>query len=188
MSRLSYFGIVSWVHNFLSLVIEPGDKIIDATCGNGKDALCIAKLLRGQGQLSLYDIQEAALNKSRNLLSTHLTQEEMHTIIFQHCSHDVFLETEADLVIYNLGYLPGGDRSCTTIADITIMSLRNAVFILNPNGHIIVTCYPGHQEGLSELQVVREFVAELDSKKWTVFNYRIVNRNNPPETFIMSRH
>ena len=54
-----------------------GAKIIDATCGNGKDSLYLAKsiLSASEGEIFCLDIQECAISNTSNLLKTHLEPE-----------------------------------------------------------------------------------------------------------------
>ena len=48
-------------------VLQPGDLAIDATCGNGHDALVIAKLclMENAGQLHCIDIQPEAIESAK---------------------------------------------------------------------------------------------------------------------------
>lgn len=188
MHSFSFNSAVSLVHDFLQVIVEPGDVIIDATCGNGRDALFIAKLLKGKGSLSLYDVQEKAIHNADILLSENLSQEEYSIVTFYHRSHVCFFENAVDLIIYNLGYLPGGDCCCTTLADTTLESLQYATGILKSKGYIIVTCYPGHKEGEKEERAVEDFVRQLSSKQWTVVHHRFMNRIQAPSIFCISRH
>ena len=99
-------------------------------CGNGHDLLYLAE--RAQSECHLYgiDIQEQAVSASRELLASKKLQSNV-TITFLHNSHDIALHQEIkentiDLIIFNLGYLPGGDHSIITRPHNTIEALNNA--------------------------------------------------------------
>ncbi len=141
--------------------VQPGDLVIDATCGNGKDLLFLAKLLGGKGSLVAYDIQKEALEQAELTLSS-LNEQERSIISLKLASHEHFTEENAALIVYNLGYLPGGDKSLTTMTASTLTSLKNALTTLKPGGLLSVTCYPGHEEGAREALAVRAFFEELE--------------------------
>jgi ubiquinone/menaquinone biosynthesis C-methylase UbiE len=54
------------VHAVQSVVA--GDTVVDATCGNGRDAVKLASLVGSSGVLHAFDIQEAAVETTRQLL------------------------------------------------------------------------------------------------------------------------
>src|SRR5690606_25537032 len=100
---------------------------------------------------------------------------------------------------YNLGYLPGGDKTITTLADHTVDSLQCAVKLIKPGGIVSILCYPGHTEGKTETERVRSFATELgevlsllqtisqrysidgtDSQQWRVFEHKPLNRPTSP--------
>ena len=73
-----------------------------------------------------------------------------------------------DLFMYNLGYLPGGDKSITTDSATTLKSLSSALELLAVGGLLCVVCYPGHEEGARESQAVEAFfAAEVEAGKVT---------------------
>jgi hypothetical protein len=76
------------------------------------------------------------------------------------------------LVVYNLGYLPGGNKNLTTLTPTTLESLEKAAQIIVIGGALSITCYPGHPEGAVEEQAVRNWAEKLDSKKWLVSHHR----------------
>src|SRR5262245_43788076 len=95
---------IDLAHAYLARLLLPHDLAIDATCGNGKDALVLARLLP-QGRLFALDIQEKSLQNSRALLA-----EQGARVKFFLQSHAQFPPEIAPgsvrLIVYNLGYLP----------------------------------------------------------------------------------
>lgn len=60
--------------------------------------------------------------------------------------------------MYNLGYLPGSDKSITTSAQSTVASLRNALPYVSR--FISISCYRKHPGGDDEYLAVKDFVEE----------------------------
>lgn len=147
-------------HQFAAGIIQPGDLAIDATCGNGHDTVQLARLVGPHGNVLAFDIQPAALAETRHRLATEDLDdgrvrliEGCHTTMAEHAA-----PASAALVVFNLGYLPGGDHALTTAAGTTVVALDAAARVLRPNGLLMVTCYPGHPEGAREADVVREWM------------------------------
>ena len=76
----------------------------------------------------------------------------------------------AALVVFNLGYLPGGDkaftRAFTTTVATTIPALEAAERVVAIGGCVSATIYPGHPEGLDEEVAVLEHAANLTQGEW----------------------
>ena len=80
---------------------------------------------------------------------------------------DEKIDAKVKMVIFNLGYLPGGDKKITTNAKTTIIAIQKAYNLLLEGGKIFICIYPGHDEGNKEDIAIREFV------KKSKFNYYI---------------
>lgn len=131
--------------------LKPGMTAVDATAGNGHDTLFLMGLVLGEdaGWVHAFDIQEAALTNTFELLKNEPFADR---VTLHHASHERFPDSlrEVDLIVYNLGYLPGGDKSITTMAESTLNSCKNALEILKTGGLLSLTLYPGHAEGCIE--------------------------------------
>ena len=171
--------------------IHSGDCVIDATCGNGYDTLFLAKCvdIDEGGKVFAFDIQEKALQNTQKRLSEHFSKETIHQNVLFFCQcHSVLpsIEKKMGLVVYNLGYLPGGgDKELTTRVKTTLKSLESALNILSSQGALSVMCYPGHPEGKEELRAVLCFCKNLDSKKYLVKNYSSAIKTDSPSLFII---
>ena len=172
--------ITSLAHEYWSKILSPGDTAIDATCGNGQDMLLLAQRLDGHGQLTGYDIQEKAIQKSQQLLKQLLSPELLKMVSWRHGSQAKFQEKSAKLIVYNLGYLPGGDKSITTQSETTLESLQAASEIVVVGGAISVTCYVGHEEGAREEAAVLDWAGGLSPNDWWCCHHRLVNRSKAP--------
>ena len=67
-------------------------------------------------------------------------------------------------IMFNLGYLPGGDKTCKTTAATTRPALHQAVSLLKPNGVMTVMAYVGHPGGPEEADAVVATLGELASQ------------------------
>ncbi|MEF9497378.1 class I SAM-dependent methyltransferase [Chlamydia sp. 04-14] len=177
-------NVVRLSHEIFQEVLTPGDTVVDATCGNGKDCLILARLLKGKGKLVAYDVQREALDKASLLCSSSLSPLERSIIEFKEMSHEYINEAGAKLFHYNLGYLPNGNKSLTTLETTTLISVQKALDLVAPQGVITVVCYPGHEEGANEMVSVERLASGLDSKLWEVGSFYIMNRNKAPRLLI----
>ena len=164
-------------------LVPSGGIYIDATCGNGHDTLFLAENLLTQDSGSLYaiDIQENAIKSTKKKLLS-LPPQKIDRIHFFHQSHENFpsIINQAHLIVYNLGYLPGSDQKITTLGEITIKSLQNALEILDNQGLISITVYPGHSEGTLESQMLLDWCSILPSKRVKVQIMRHLNKPSAP--------
>jgi 23S rRNA U2552 (ribose-2'-O)-methylase RlmE/FtsJ len=157
--------------------LKPHDFVIDMTCGAGHDTQFLSHLLP-EGMVYSLDIQEIALQKAKKLLG------DSSRVRFLHQSHSepipLSLPAAPRLIIYNLGYLPGGDKSITTQLASTLTSLTIASQLLDDTGALSITCYPGHEEGLHEEQGVLAWAKKLKPTEWRVCLHQWINRTRAP--------
>lgn len=156
---------------------------IDATCGNGHDTLILAKF--EPNALYAIDINPEAIKKTQERL------KEYSNIQYFCQSHAQFPEEiepgTVDLIVYNLGYLPGGDKCDTTEAQSTLMSLYSAVNLIRKGGLISVTCYPGHPEGEREEKAILDWAKRLDKNNWNVVYTQWLNKEKSPTLLLFEK-
>lgn len=172
----------------LSTNINDGKVILDLTAGNGNDILKADKLM-ADGIIYGFDIQEDAIKNTKKLLNDKSNNKNQINL-FRDCHSNIskYIDTEVDLVMMNLGYLPGGNKNTTTTSKTTIESLKHALKLLKNDGKILVMVYTGHKEGVKELSELTNFFKVLDQRNWNVLNFRIINQiNNPPELFVLEK-
>jgi hypothetical protein len=193
-------------HSLWSQVIRPyQDIVIDATAGNGKDSLILAKFLfppqeqqlpllqeeeeenntdASSPQLICIDIQQKACENTIQLLSQYVSKDIMEqNIKVLHQSHapmPSLSPSSVGLICYNLGYLPGMDdkATCQTQMVTTLYSLTDATLLLRQGGLLSVMTYPGN--GWKEYCAVKYFfegLALFTSKRydWRDFVEHIPN-------------
>ncbi len=178
---------IALAHAYWRAHLSAGDIAIDATCGNGYDTLALAKLLLNHPDSLIlgFDIQSSALEKTDSLLKQALTEEHLERVLFHRRCHSeidqIPLPLPPKLIVYNLGYLPGADKSITTMTPSTLSSLEKAITLLTPEqGALSITCYPGHPEGKKEEDAVLEWAEKLPSERWQVCHHRWLNRGASP--------
>lgn len=170
---------LSLAHTYWKQSIHPGVTVIDATVGNGHDTFFLAGLLKGQGRLIGYDIQPKALEQTQKRLAE-LPDSWREIVDLRLESHALLAESSVKLVVYNLGYLPGGDKAVTTLTESTLLSIHSALNCLDYDGAISIMCYPGHAEGQKELMFIIDFLKSLPSDRWHICHHVWINRPLAP--------
>ena len=177
--------------------VDPGDTVIDATCGNGNDTLALAKM--DPAKLFAFDIQETAVRSTAQLLEDSGYREALaegrfvvtqlgHENLKDFCEEHGCEKGSVSAVVFNLGYLPGGSKEITTATGTTLTAVQNALKLLAPNGLVCVTMYSGHPEGKREKDALLFFAEGLDAGKWhTAFVNMPNQKHDPPEILLITR-
>jgi hypothetical protein len=148
-------------------LLTAGDYAIDATAGNGHDTLFLAKCLHPGGRLWAIDIQAVAIEATRARLSEAGLLEGL-TLLQANHAELLNLIPEAchgkiKVIVFNLGYLPGGNKACVTLPHSTLSGLSASLHLLAPGGLLSLMVYPGHKGGASEAQVILDWLTTLDA-------------------------
>lgn len=177
-------------HQYWKELVVPGDQVIDATCGNGHDTLFLTTLALGEnaGEVYTLDIQNEALEKAKVRIQAHVPSSYMERIHFIAGCHSKLPEISPKLIVYNLGYLPGGDKSLTTNFETTLLSLSEALRVLLPQGAISIMCYPGHPEGKIEEEKILSFISTLDRWQWNCCHHRWINKQDGPSLLLLQKN
>lgn len=167
-------------HDWISHVVCPGDNLVDATAGNGHDTVFLARLTGPSGQVHAFDIQEEAIRATQKRLEKEgLLSPAIHLHLISHEHLAEHVKTPAKVIVFNLGYLPGGDKAKITRTECTITALKQAVELISPNGLLSVMCYPGHEGGKEESEAVETYLAGLPHHSWRVSKYQLLNTETP---------
>lgn len=154
----------SQAHQWLKEYLSKGNLTVDATCGNGHDTLFLAEQVGVSGKVFAYDIQSVAINATdEKLLAANLhTQVQFFNHSHEYLEKDLLsYKGKIQAIIFNLGYLPGGDKNITTNTESTLNSIKQAFNLLKTGGILCVTSYPGHPEGAHEDQSLSLFFETL---------------------------
>jgi tRNA G37 N-methylase Trm5 len=175
-------------HTCLDMVIKEGDSVVDATAGNGHDTLYLALKVGQRGYVYAFDIQESALAHTASLLKKNNLLNRVALIGGSHSCINEHVKVPLAAVVYNLGYLPGGDHSIVTRVNTTVQSIKQALALLIPGGLITVTLYPGHPEGVREKDKLLLFCENLLPAEYTVMHLEKLNRQTkPPELLLIQK-
>jgi len=171
---------------YWTLFLDKRDIAIDATAGNGHDALFLAKILSKMGGLYCIDIQKKAIENTTILLKKNLTKKDFQNINIEKVSHEdlsILVQSGVNLIVYNLGYLPTSDKKIITKASSTINSIKSALNILAKKAAISIMSYVGHDEGEKEYIAIKKFLKTLDRKQYSVICHKWLNREKAPIFF-----
>ena len=198
MQRIS---LVNTAHYLIRELLNPGDIAIDATIGNGHDTLFLVEQVSPSGRVFGFDIQQAAIDSTKAKAAAYWTggtensHAQLECLTLIQASHvDMGYKIppqyhgKVSAIMFNLGYLPGGDKSIITQTDSTVTALNIASRILSCDGVITVLAYPGHQGGDVETNQVNNWCKQLDADQFSVsFFYSAENTISSPRLFVIRK-
>lgn len=168
--------------------LRPGDTVVDATMGNGHDTCFLAELVEETGHVIGFDLQSDAVESSRRLLTERGLADrcELHVLGHEHMAEVVV--GPVDAVMFNLGWLPGGDKSITTHWATTKQAVQAALSLLRPGGLLTVCAYPGHAAGDEERAALIEFFGSLRPQEYNALRQCFLNAGpGAPECFLVQK-
>lgn len=177
--------------HIVSAYISSDSILVDATCGNGHDTLMLAA--SPHAKLYAFDIQQAAADATRRLLisegyESELTNNTISIICDSHVNMNDYIAEKADVIMFNLGYLPGGDKNFVTCCDDTIDAVKAALSLLADDGVLCITMYSGHNEGQKEKAALLQLSENLDPRTYHAAYINFINQKNfPPEILLITR-
>ncbi|TAK61016.1 class I SAM-dependent methyltransferase [Methylobacter sp.] len=189
MKRIS---LVNTAHDLIRDILHPGDTAIDATVGNGHDTVFLAGQVGLSGHVYGFDIQQAAIDSTHKKFRQTGLLDCLTLIHGSHTDMDekipAHLHGKIRAIMFNLGYLPGGDKSIITLTDSTLIALTIASRILAVNGIITVLAYPGHQGGDLETDQVKNWCEQLDNEHFEVnIIYSTELKDTAPKLFVIHK-
>jgi len=178
---------VRWSQLLLEDRLKPGDFVVDATLGNGHDTLFLAQQVLPGGRVFGFDVQTEAIVSTNQRLREHGVSSADFELF--HAGHENWeqhlppnLHGKIRGVMFNLGYLPGSDKTLITRTASTMKAVQSALDWLAPEGLLTVVVYPGHEGGADEAREIAHWGADLSPRKFEVQHLRPVNRSAaPPE-------
>ena len=174
--------ITQYCHERIKQMIKEPLLCIDATAGTGKDTVFLAKLVGERGRVISMDIQEMAIEQTKKRLLKERLSYRAEVVLDSHAHMDKYAKKDSvSLIMFNLGYLPGGNHSLSTKADTTIEALEKGLNLLHEGGLISLLIYSGGDSGFEEKNQVLAWLRELPDDKYTVLVEAFYNKpNNPP--------
>ncbi|MBQ9951052.1 MAG: methyltransferase domain-containing protein [Clostridia bacterium] len=170
-----------WAREMIEGAMYEGARAIDATMGNGHDTLWLCELAGETGRVYAFDVQPEAVERTRQRLTEAGIASRASLFCAGHERMAEFVEEAVDAVVFNLGWLPGAEHGVTTHTDTTLKAVDAALSLLKEDGLMTVCIYPGHDEGMRELNALLEWGAKLDDRRYDVLLKTYLNQpNNPP--------
>lgn len=146
---------------------------VDATCGNGHDTVWLAERF---GRVYAFDIQEKAAEATRQLVKSRGFQN-VKVINDSHEKMAEYVHEKVKLVMFNLGYLPGGDKEIVTETASTLKAIEATLSLLEKDGLVCITMYPGHPQGAREKAALIRMAAGLDKSQYHCVRTDMVNQS-----------
>ena len=179
---MNNYQITQWCANFIRQQVQEGDFCIDATMGNGNDTLLLTQLCGKSGKVLAFDIQKQALETTKKKLTAAHVPENYKLLLESHANMAEYANPDSvSCIVFNFGYLPGGDHTLATRGETSIEALTQSLTLLKKGGMISLCIYSGGDSGFGERDQILAWLKELDSRKYLVIKSDYYNRpNNPP--------
>lgn len=178
------FRATQLAHDWIGHRLQSGDTAIDATAGSGLDTAFLAERVGSSGCVYAFDVQPEALAATRTLLGERGLLSRVHLIEAGHEHLERFLPASAAgsvrAVMFNLGYLPGGDKTRITRPATTLAALKSSLRLLAPGGLLTIVCYSAHEGGEAEAAAVIPFCQGLDPRSFGAVRCQVLNFERTP--------
>ena len=184
-------SLTTKAHNIIQKYLATGDYAIDATVGNGHDTLFLSKQIGMDGRVFGFDIQQQALDSTLSKLESEHDNDNTQLFHVSHSNMEQQIPAEyhkkIKAIMFNLGYLPGSDKSVITHSDSTLLALNQSINLLAPSGIITITAYPGHQGGAEETRQIMQWCNLLPTEQYTVQTIYSSDKKTAPILLIIQK-
>ena len=173
-----YVGDISKIsHYIIDKFLENKNIAIDATLGNGYDTDFLSKKFT---KVYSFEIQEEACkNYSERKADNVEVINDSHHLLKKYVNESV------DCIMYNLGFLPGGNKEITTMSETSLNSIIEGLELLNHGGLMTICLYRGHVQGKEEESVIIPYLKELPKSKFGVMYHEFLNRSKEAPMLIV---
>jgi 16S rRNA C1402 N4-methylase RsmH len=154
--------ITRLAHEWIAPAVVTGALAVDATAGTGHDTLFLAAAAGDSGRVHAFDIQADAIARSRERVAAAGLADRVtwHTTCHSLAPERIGGEA-VNAVMFNLGWLPGGNRAIVTRPATTRWALDALAPRLCPGGRLSVIAYRGHEGGTEEERAVQDWFRQL---------------------------
>lgn len=182
--------LTALAHEAVAEFLNEGSLVLDATAGNGHDTVFLAACCGLTGRVAAFDVQQRAVSATVALVRNKGVGDRVDV---HHASFNEFAERlppdwmgRISVVMLNLGYLPGGDRSLCTTSGETRKFLADIASWLAPRALISILAYRGQPGGLEEHAAIEAWSLEQEGAGWSL---RRSSGPSPlsPELFLLER-
>lgn len=170
-------------HKWMREHVGEGAFCIDATAGRGFDTAFLCELVGNSGRVIAFDIQEEAVTSTKTLLNEKELKAEVY--LESHIKMNTYVDKQSvDGIMFNFGYLPGGDHKICTNKEESIKAIEVGLELLKKQGVMALCIYHGGDTGFEEKDAIMSYLKTIDSKKYTVVVSEFLNRPNCPPIFV----
>ena len=166
--------------HFILTHLKEGDVAVDFTMGNGHDTEFLSKTVGPMGHVFAFDVQEMALSSTSEHLKETGCPDNYTLILDSHHNVKKYVDGPIKAGMFNLGYLPGSDKSVTTMRETTLPAIEAAIDLMDRDAIILVAVYPGHAEGEAEGRMICEYLSSLSRHKVCATRIQILNSPTSP--------
>ena len=175
------YQITEWCHHFIKEHVQRGDCCIDATAGNGNDTQLLCELVGENGKVLAFDIQEMAVKHTKERLEKAGLINRAEVLLESHINMKQYVrENSVSCIVFNFGYLPGGDHNLATKGETSIQAIHQGLNLLKKGGMMSLCIYSGGDSGFEERDAILEELKKLDTKQYLVVLSSYYNRPNHP--------
>ena len=166
--------------HFILTHLKEGDVAVDFTMGNGHDTEFLSKTVGPTGRVFAFDVQEMALSSTSEHLKRTGCPNNYTLILDSHHNVKKYVDVPIKAGMFNLGYLPGSDKSVTTMRETTLPAIEAAIDLMARDAIILVAVYPGHAEGEAEGKMICDYLSSLSRHKVCATRIQILNSPTSP--------
>ncbi len=172
--------LLSLQKQFILTHLREGDVAVDFTMGNGHDTEFLSKTVGKDGHVFAFDVQEMALASTAEHLRESGCPDNYTLILDSHHNVKKYVDVPIKAGMFNLGYLPGSDKTVTTMRATTLPAIEAAISLMDRDAIILIAVYPGHAEGEAEGKMICEYLSSLSRYKLCCTQIRILNSPTSP--------
>ena len=172
--------LLDFQKKFILTHLHEGDTAVDFTMGNGHDTEFLSKTVGENGRLYAFDVQQQALESTARRLEASGCPKNYTLIHDSHHNVKNYVDGPIKAGMFNLGYLPGSDKSITTMRATTLPAIEAAIELMDRDAIILVAVYPGHAEGDAEGKMICEYLSGLSRYKVCATKIKILNSPTSP--------
>lgn len=180
-------NVLQMANQLIAGVLFNGATALDGTTGNGHDTRFLAEQVGAAGHVYGFDIQAEAIQATGAALEYASLHQRVTLIQADHATLSEHLPADTSLhaAMFNLGYLPHGNKHVITKPESTLAALEAALERLERGGVLTAVLYPGHEGGTTEAEAVLAWAHTLPREEVEAAWYRPLNVRRPSPSLVV---
>ena len=152
MERRPSFSALDIISKVIREHVKEGDLCIDATAGRGNDTAMLCELVGKTGKVIAFDIQEDAVNSTKELLEKKGLSDRAEVHLESHSEMGKYAAPgTVSCITFNFGWLPKGDHNIFTKKETSIPAIESGLELLKEDGIMTLILAKDPQGALEEL-------------------------------------